>query len=306
MIIRCYYIWPRFPSISLSGPHCAMSCAHCDQHYLSCMTTATTPETLLSTAESLESGGARGLLLSGGCDTQGRMLNLPKLLPMIRRIKRETDLVIKLHTGLVDRELAEGIVSAEVDVASMEFVGAKDSIREVFGLPLDVNSYITTFRNLQDAGMPHISPHICVGLQHGKLLGEFTALNLLKETIDPESIAIIVFRPTKGTPMGDLPPPPPDSVGRVVAHARKLFPMKKILLGSLRPRLSGKENMIDGGKDSRLGIELAALNNGADAVEIPSPGMIRVMRDRGYRLKRIEAFGILPETYEERIGSSWM
>lgn len=282
------------------------------------MTTATTPDTLLSTAQSLESGGAKGLLLSGGCDPEGEMLNLQQLLPTIKKVKRSTDLILKLHTGLVDRTLAECIHEAEVDVASMEMVGAGESIREVFGLPYDVGTYADTFRNLSDAGMEHISPHIAVGLHHGGLLGEFNALDLLKRTIDPESIAIIVFRPTKGTPMADLPPPSPDSVGRVVAHARKLFQNKKILLGSLRPRLIGRgeptgptlgegTGMVPTMKvpDSRLGIELAALNNGADAVEIPSPGMLSVMRGRGYKLKRIEAFGILPESFEEQVGSTW-
>lgn len=301
MIVRCYYIWPGFPSFSLSGSSCALTCVHCNRQYLSCMTPATTPEDLLSTARKLEHEGARGLLLSGGCDSKGRMLNLERLLPTIARIKRETDLILKLHTGLLDRSLAEGIVGAEVDVASMEFVGARESICDIFGLPFGVESYLETFVNLSDAGMDHIAPHIAVGLHFGRLLGEFNALNLIREHIDPDSLAIIVFRPTRGTLLEHAPPPSPRDVGRVTAHARKLFPSKKILLGSLRPRLSGQPEV----RNIRLGIELAALNNGADAVEIPSPGLKEVMRDRGYRLKRIDSFGILPLEYEDRVGFKW-
>jgi len=259
------------------------------------------------------------MLLSGGCDSQGRMLNLERLLPTIKRIKRETDLILKLHTGLVDTKLAEGIVEAEVDVASMEFVGADESIHEIFGLSYGVEKYLETFVNLSEAGMDHIAPHIAVGLQFGKLLGEFNALNLIKEHIDPESLAIIVFRPTKGTPLENASPPSPRDVGRVTAHARKLFPEKKILLGSLRPRLAGGgdrgkcEEPFDANGNTalsdttniRVGIELEAINNGADAVEIPSPGLKRILKERGCRLKRIESFGILPEQYEEKIGCRW-
>lgn len=305
MIVRCYYVWPGFPSLSLSGGRCALSCVHCNRYYLSCMTPAESPEELFSRASKLEDEGARGLLLSGGCDIQGKMLNLPKLLPVIKRIKRETDLILKLHTGLVDRELAEGIVEAEVDVASMEFVGAGESIREIFGLPYGVGSYLETFTNLSDAGMKYISPHIAVGLHFGKLRGEFNALNLIKEYIDPESIAIIVFRPTKGTPLENVAPPAPRDVGRVTAHARKLFPDKKILLGSLRPRLQGRKEA-EPLNNNRLAIELAALDNGMNAIELPSPTFLDTLKERHHRIKRIGSYGVLPEEFEEKIGYDWI
>ena len=323
MIVRCYYIWPRFPSLSLSGSVCALNCIHWGRHYLSCMTPATTPDALYSLACELETGGARGLLLSGGCDTRGRMLNLRKLLPAIKRIKRDTDLILKLHTGLVDKELAEGIVEAEVDVASMEFVGADESVRDVFGLPFGMESYLDTFLNLSEAGMKHISPHIAVGLQFGKLLGEFNALNLIKKHFQPESIAIIVLRPTKGTPLEHVAPPTPREVGRVTAHARKLFPGKKILLGSLRPRLRGTHkgdttgagdrdigemarSGVPGHEDQRLALELAALNNGMNAIELPSPGFLKVLRQRGHRIMKIHGYGVLPRKYEEKTGYEWI
>ncbi len=303
MLMRIYYVWPKFPSVSMSGPYCALRCRHCNRHYLSHMHGAPTPDSLLNLALELERKGARGLLLSGGCDREGRMLNLPKLLPAIKKIKRETDLILKLHTGFVDPELAEGIVEAEVDIASMEFVGADESVREIFGLNVGVKRYVETFVNLSDAGMKYISPHVAVGLHYGHLLGEFNALNLMKEHINPDTVVIIVFRPTKGTELEHLSPPSARDVGRVVAHARKLFPEKKILLGSMRPRSSGRN---DAARDARLDIELAALNNGMDAIEIPSPPLLRILKERGYRLKRIEAYGVLPIDYEERLGYEWL
>lgn len=295
------------------------------------MIPTTTPEELYSTALQLETKGAQGLLLSGGCDIHGRMLNLRKLLPTMKRIKRETDLVIKLHTGLLDRETAEGIVEADIDVASMEVVGDDRSISDIFGLKqgggIGVQQYVDTFVNLSDAGMKYISPHIAVGVHFGGLLGEFNALNLLRDHIDPDTIVLIVFRPTKGTRLGDLPAPSSHDVGRVTSHARKVFPEKKILLGSLRPRTQGagetgkERNDFVGGhmggnarskdhrlrdEDPRLDIELAALNNGVNAIEVPSPRLIAIMQERGYRLMRIGSFGVLPESLEKKIGYSWL
>lgn len=305
MIMRIYYIWPRFPSISISGEVCGLDCKHCNRQYLSCMRAATTSEELMTLALEAEKNNAAGLLISGGCDAKGRMINLEKLLPTLKRIKKETELVLKLHTGLVDGALAESIVEAEVDIASMEFVGSDVSVKEIFGLDCGVKGYLDSFINLKDAGMRYISPHVCVGIHYGKLLGEFNALNLLREHIDPDSLVIIVFRPTKGTALEHVPSPAADDVGRFTAHARKLFPEKKILLGSLRPRTTGSGD--DGTiRDPRLDIEIAALHNGIDAVEIPSPPFIRIMKERGIRLKRIEAFGVLPEEYEDRIGYSWL
>ncbi len=269
------------------------------------MIAATSHNELMSRAVEAEKNGAAGLLISGGCDVKGRMLNLNKLLPTLKKIKNETDLILKLHTGLVDRELAEQIVEAEVDIASMEFVGADASVREIFGLDCGVQGYLDSFLNLKDAGMRFISPHVCVGIHYGKLLGEFNALNLLREHIDPDTLVIIVFRPTKGTALEHVPSPEAGDVGRVAAHARKLFPEKKILLGSLRPRTTDPGDA-GSGRDPRLEIERAALQNGIDAVEIPSPPFIRIMKDRGIRLKRIEAFGVLPEEFEDRIGYEWV
>ena len=115
--------------------------------------------------------------------------------------------------------------------------------------------------------------------------------------------ATLVRKPTKGTRLEHLSAPSGGDVGRVTAHARKLFPSKKILLGSLRPRSSDRN---DSDRNARLDIEIAALNNGMDAIEIPSPPLLNIMKERGYRFKRIEAYGVLPEEHEETVGYEWI
>ncbi|MDO9537734.1 MAG: radical SAM protein [Thermoplasmata archaeon] len=295
-VFRAYYVWPDFPSISLSGEACALNCLHCGAVYLKDMMPATTPETLEQLCNQLKNEGARGVLLSGGCDKHGRMLNLEKLLPAIRKV-HDMGLIIKLHTGFVDVRLARKIADAGVDIASMEMVGNAKTVKKIFGLDATAEDYLLTFKNLWDAGIPQICPHVCVGLHEGKLKGEITALELLKTEIEPSSIAIIVLRPTKGTKLAEIAPPTGEDVEKVVSHARKLFPRTKIILGALRPRGSESKGRIT----ERVDIEIGALDGGIDGAEVPSKEMLAEVVSRGFEIKKIQAYGVLPVEYENRV-----
>ncbi len=295
-IFRAYNVWPDFPSISISGGACALDCRHCGRVYLHDMTPANTPDKLLEACEHAKKEGARGVLLSGGCDRQGKMLNLEKMLPAIRKV-HDMGLIVKLHTGFADRRMARKIAEAGVDIASMEMVGDKSTVKRIFGLDATAEDYLETFVNLWDAGIPHICPHVCVGLHDGRLKGETNALNLLKTRIQPSTIAIIVLRPTKGTKLANARPPGGEDVETVVAHARKLFPKTKLILGALRPR--GSE--LRGGMQERLDIEIGALDGGIDGAEVPSKEMLAEAISRGFEIKKIQAYGVLPVDYEDRV-----
>lgn len=297
-VFRAYYVWPDFPSISISGEACALNCLHCGRIYLKDMMPATGPEQLVELCGSLKEDGAKGVLLSGGCDEQGRMLNLEKMLPAIRKV-HDMGLIIKLHTGFVDMKLARRIADAGVDIASMEMVGDSKTIKKIFGIDATAEDYLETFRNLWNAGIPHVCPHICVGLDEGKLKGEITALQMLKTAGEPSTIAIIVLRPTKGTKLADIRPPTGEDVEKVVSHARKLFPRTKLILGALRPR--GSE--LKGRLAERVDIELGAMEGGIDGAEVPSKEMLADAVSRGREIRRIRAFGVLPAEYENRVSA---
>ncbi len=286
-IFRAYKVWPRFPSISMSGNSCALSCKHCNHTYLNDMKDMTKPDKLLENCLNLNSTNAVGFLLSGGCDKNGEMLNLRKLLPTIKKIKEQTDLIIKLHAGIVDKKLAEDIVSAGVDIASIEVVGSNDTIKEIFDFNATVTDYQNTLINLESAGMPFIVPHICIGLHYGNLKGEFKAIDIIKESCDPSSIVTIVFRPTKGTDMQDCNIPDPDDVGEVISKIKKTFVKKDVSLGCIRPR-----NML------REEIEIKAFLAGATRMEIPSRKTINYAEKSGYEIRIIEACCALPEELE--------
>jgi len=300
-VFRAYNVWPSFPSVSISGTACALACKHCEARYLEYMIPATTPDTLVMLGDKFAREKKPGLLISGGCDKIGRMLNLGKFLPAIKRL-HDLGLIIKLHTGLVDEELAKGIADAGVDIASMEFVGDAGTVSEIFGISATPDDYAETFLMLQAAGIPFIAPHIAVCLHRGALRGEKRALSMLEKVVEPSTIAIIAFRPTKGTAMERDPAPKAEDIGEVVAHARALFPDINIVLGALRPR--GPERSEDA-RAYRLSLELAALEAGASGIEVPSPGILEEARARGYRIKWIEAYGVLPTEYEGRVKTHW-
>jgi len=287
-IFRAYHVWPKFPSVSMSGNSCALSCKHCNHTYLNDMQNLTEPDELLNSCRRFADEGAVGFLLSGGCDKNGAMLNLRKLLPIVKQIKKETDLVVKLHTGFVDKELAEDIVAAGVDIASVEVVGSNETIQEIFGFNATVDSYADTLQNLEAAGIPYIVPHVCIGLHYGELKGEFHALEVIKNFCDPSLLVLIIFRPTKGTILEQCKIPSADDVSTVVEKAKELFPEKDVSLGCIRPRARFREE-----------IELAALKAGVTRMEIPSKNTLRCASEMGYTIKKIHACCALPKELEK-------
>jgi uncharacterized radical SAM superfamily protein len=286
-IFKAYYVWPKFPSLSMSGSGCSLMCKHCDHKYLSCMKPVTTSAQLIEAARQLDKEGAVGFLLSGGCAKDGTMLNLENLLDGIKQVKKETKLVVKLHTGFVSKEMAKKLVDAGVDVASMEMVGDAQTIKEIFRLDATPEQYKETFKNLQDAGMRHIVPHVCVGLHYGELKGEFRALEMLKEVCKPSTLVMIVLRPTPGTELENIPAPKGETVEAFVKKARELFPGVDISLGCMRPR-----------SDARDDIEMAALKAGVTRMEIPSRQTIEEAKKMGFSIKRVDACCALPAELE--------
>jgi len=286
-IFRSYHVWPKFPSISMSGNKCELNCKHCNHTYLNDMLFITDSKKLIEKCTRFDNTGCVGFLLSGGCNKNGEMLNLKKFLPAIRQIKNDTNLIIKLHAGFVDKSLAESIVDSGVDIASVEVVGSNESIKEIFNFKATTDSYIKTLQNLESAGIPHIVPHICIGLHKGKLNGEFNSLKIIKESCNPSLLVMIIFRPTKGTVLENCDIPIPSDIASVVKAAKDIFPNKDLSLGCIRPRLKFREE-----------IELVALENGVTRMEIPSKKTIEKAKQMGYKIKTINACCALPEELE--------
>ncbi|MBU3902201.1 MAG: hypothetical protein KKE04_02405, partial [Candidatus Thermoplasmatota archaeon] len=104
----------------------------------------------------------------------------------------------------------------------------------------------------------------------------------------PSAIVVIVFTPTKNTPMQNEKTPEPKMIGNVIRNLKKMFPSSEISLGCMRPR----------DRRIRAEIEIEALKSGASRMELPSKKTINYAKEKGYEIKRLGACCALPEKYE--------
>ena len=229
-----FYPGWTFPSISVTGASCELNCLHCNHHYLKGMVNAGTPEALYSFLKRLTENGGIGALISGGSTHEGKVPLAP-FLPTLARIKKETDLILNVHTGFIEKNEAEALFEAGVDVVSCDVVGDRETAQKVYGLNKGPEDHKETLCALKEAGIPYIVPHVTVGLHFGDLKGESNALRMIREVITPDSIVINVLIPTKGTPMESFSPPSNKDVLEVIWKAVELFDVP-VCLGCMRPR----------------------------------------------------------------------
>jgi uncharacterized radical SAM superfamily protein len=180
-------------------------------------------------------------------------------------------------------EATAAALANPIDFVSLE-IPATETIREVFGLDATTADYVATYQRLRAAGM-HVVPHISV--YDG---GEDQLLEAIVDLPHPETIVVIVFSPTRGTPMAEAAAPSPDVVGGVVARLVAAFPKTEITLGCMRPRT----------KAIRGALELAALDAGVSRMELPSRETLAVAKARGYEIVRFDACCALPRALEAR------
>jgi uncharacterized radical SAM superfamily protein len=264
-----FYTKPYIP-VSVTGTECELSCKHCNKHYLSHMEKASTGKQLGSLLGVLASSGIEGVVLSGGSKKDGSVPTYEKA-AAIKTAKKKTDLMINAHTGIVTKEQAKKMASY-VDAALTDVIGDAETVKEILGLPYGPEDYKRTLRLLRDSGIENLSPHIIVGLNHGKIRGELRALNIVKES-DPDNIVIVVFIPTKGTQTEKDKPPKVEEVAKIIAIARILYPMKNISLSCVRP----------GGR-SRTALDREAIKSGVNKIAVPSKAAYKTAEEMGLEI----------------------
>jgi len=259
-----------FPTISVTGNGCALSCKHCGGKVLETMQPADSPEKLLALCTKLGQEGAKGVLISGGCLPDGSV-PLQKFMAALASVKRDLGLTVFVHTGIVDAETAVALKAAGVDAALIDVIGSDETIREVYNLNTTAKQYETSLRALSAAGIDFV-PHVIVGLHHGELKGELQALKMI-EPFKPSAIVVISFMPIHGTAMEKTKPPTPQDIARTTATARAMFPNVPLVLGCMRPK--GKH---------RTETDILALKAGVDGVAFPSQQAISYAQTRGYEV----------------------
>ncbi len=264
----------RFASVSLTGRQCALQCEHCRGQLLAGMLPAPTPDDLLAQGRRLIEQGCEGLLISGGADTDGAVPLKPHLLAIARL--KEWGLRIIVHTGLLDRETAEGLNAAGVDQVLFDVVGDAATIQQVLHLGRSPDDYANTLEMLRGLEIP-VAPHVVIGLHFGQLRGELAALEMISR-VGAEVVVLVVLRPLPHTPMADAPVVEPEAVGRLAAVARLLNPTVPLTLGCARPAGLVKIKM-----------ERRAVLAGVNAVAYPDPATVRLADKLGLNTSFVES-----------------
>ncbi|MGQ9585671.1 MAG: radical SAM protein [Anaerolineae bacterium] len=246
-------------SISLTGAGCALDCAHCGGHYL---------QHMVPVEQAMERARmATSCLISGGCDAQGRVpVNSPHL-ETVRQLREGRRL--NWHVGLIGEGEAEAIASL-VDVVSFDFVGDKETIREVYGLEATVEDYRRTYELLRRRF--RVVPHVTVGLRGGKLGHERPALRLLAK-MGAEELVLLVLIPTPGTRYASRQPPSPEEAARVFAEARQTLPQAWIGLGCMRPHGAYRD-----------AVDALAVQAGLNGIVSPARSALEEAERRGLRI----------------------
>jgi uncharacterized radical SAM superfamily protein len=221
-----------FPSISITGKFCALRCKHCLGKILETMIPVTSPDSLINTCKQLNEKGSVGCLVSGGCLPDGS-IPLDRFADAIAQVKRDSDLTIVVHTGIISDSTARKLKTAGIDAALIDIIGSNETIREIYNLNARVEDYDKSLKALNNSGIPLV-PHVLVGLHYGTLKGELQSLEMISK-YDPAAVIIIVLMPIRGTPMEDIAPPTPEDIAKVLVTARLMMPTTPLVLGCARP-----------------------------------------------------------------------
>jgi len=257
-----------FPTISITGNSCSLNCKHCGGKVLETMHPAITPQTLFELGVKLKQNGAKGVLISGGCLSDGSV-PIDKFIPVIGRFKRELGLTVFVHTGIIKSETASALKEAGIDAALIDVIGSTGTITKVYNLSVTSQDYGDSLMELHKAKLPLV-PHVIVGLNDGKLDGEFAALQMIAQ-VKPSAIVIIAFMPIHRTIMAKTPPPKPLKIAKVIAVARTMFPKTPIVLGCMRPK-----------GELRNSTDLLALKAGVDGIAFPSESAVEYAKSKGF------------------------
>lgn len=270
----------RFVSISVTGADCALACDHCNSRVLEGMRPLKGAR-LYDLCVEVAARGARGLLVSGGCDRQGRV-PLLRHVPDLGRARRELGLTLRVHPGLADEATAAALGEIDVDGAMLDVIGAVETIREVYHLDVPVEAYGRAMERLARHGVPLV-PHIVLGLHYGKLLGEWTALEMIA-LHRPKLLVLVVLMPLYGTAMAATAPPPVGELGEFFVTARRALPDTPIALGCARPLGPVKKE-----------IDRLAVDAGLTGIAYPAEGVVAYAESRG----------LAPEFHDACCGVDW-
>lgn len=256
-----------YRAVSITGNSCELQCDHCKGILLKSMYHALDGTTLRTIGLEAFSRGDKGILISGGCDRNGK-LPWQKFLTDISYLKKHTNLTITVHAGVIDSWTARQFKEAGVDQALIDIIGDDSTASMVYHLHQGVEAIRMSLEHLSSAGVT-IVPHIIFGLNYGKEKGEEAALEMLG-SYSIERYVIVVLMPLSGTPMETVKPPDVERVAEFIVEARLRYPRLQASLGCARPR-----------GNYRKRLDLLAIQAGVNAIALPCDEALEYAVRRG-------------------------
>lgn len=257
----------NFPAFSITGNHCSLSCLHCRGHYLKGMKIVLGPEELINKSRILYKRGGIGLLVSGGCDKNGKVPLEPYLGAL--KIIKQMGLKVNVHAGLAGREDLEKLKN-KVDAISLDFVSEPGVVERIYGVKdFDPDAYLNIIKSVKSL---KIVPHLCIGLDHGRIHWEEDAIQLLSGT-GINTITLLVLIPTRGTSMEKISPPKIEETIDIISFAKKKI--GDVSLGCMRPFQEYRARL-DG---------LVLEGNLVNRIVNPSPSTRKKALELGYNIR---------------------
>ena len=261
-----------WPAVSITGGECKLACDHCKAKILEPMIPARTPDELWRVVNEQIANGARGMLLTGGSNHRNEV-EYDAFYPAIRRIKDEfPSFKIAMHTALVDRDIARRMEASGIDAAMMDVIGAQDTISQVYHLKRSVLDFERSLECLAATTMK-VVPHIVIGLHYGRMLGEWSALDIVARH-QPDALVLVVAMPFYAPETRPFVTPDTRQVGRFFMDAREALPDMPLLLGCARPAGMAKAQ-----------IDAYAVMAGLNGIAHPADGMVELAARLGREVR---------------------
>ncbi len=259
-----------FVNISVTGSNCALNCEHCKKSLLESMIPILNANELKTLGDKLIKKGCEGVLISGGSLPSGEV-PLDNFLDAFLYLKKK-GLKVIVHTGLASENTAIVLKKAGVDQVLFDIIGDENTINKVYNLKKTPDDFFRSLKIMANKGLD-VVPHILIGLNYGRICGEYNALKMLTQ-IQTNNIILVVISPVKGTPMENIIIPSFKEIGKIAAIARILNQNTYITLGCARPK----------GEEKEL-IEKSAVNAGINGIAYPSDETIEYAKSLGLEIK---------------------
>ncbi len=231
MVLSLYMPDRKFMTVSVTGEECALMCRHCKARFLRHMRPALDPETLYRLALEAENARYVGMLVSGGSDPTGRV-PLAGYFNTLKNIKKNTNLILNVHTGFIGPEEVEALAGTGMDIVSFDIVGSASVLADVYGLSLEEGYFDQILDCFKQHGMT-VVPHITAGLDRGQDSGEERALKIIAAHV-LEMVIINSLLPESGERMTS------HRLDIVLQMASRILPAEtSIGIGCMRPREIG-------------------------------------------------------------------